>query len=57
MRLRSGNPSGNASAVASVTTPRIPHHEITRPVPTVGNVMGRRGCVPKRRILQRITVL
>src|SRR6185437_16000878 len=34
-------PSGRAIAAASVTMPRMPHHETTKPPPSVGMVVGR----------------
>src|SRR4029453_8290031 len=62
MRSRYGNvapdsPLGSASAVASVTIPRMPHQEITNPLPTVGNDIGRLRRTPKRLIFHRYTVL
>ena len=33
----------SASAAASVTMPRMPDHEMTRPLPTVGRSIGRGG--------------
>jgi hypothetical protein len=50
-------PAGSASAAASVTMPRMPDQEMTRPLPTVGRSMGRGGWKPKRRWRQRMTAL
>ena len=43
MRSRYGKASGSAKAAASVTMPRIPHHEMTMPPCKVGAAIGRRG--------------
>ena len=43
IRSRNGNAAGSASAAASVTMPRMPAHEMTRPLPTVGRSIGRGG--------------
>ena len=49
--------AGSASAAASETMPRMPAHEMTRPLPTVGRSIGRGGWKPNRRSRQRITAL
>ena len=43
IKSRNGNAAGNASAAASETMPRMPDHEMTRPLPTVGRSIGRGG--------------
>ena len=49
--------AGSASAAASETMPRMPAHEMTRPLPTVGRSIGRGGLNPNRRSRQRMTAL
>ena len=43
IRSRNGKGSGSASAASSVTMPRMPAHEMTTPLPTVGRSIGRGG--------------
>ena len=43
IRSRDGKPDGSASAAASVTMPRIPAHEMIRPLRTDGRNIGRGG--------------
>jgi hypothetical protein len=57
MTSRNGNIVGSASAAASVTMPRMPAHEITRPLPTEGRSIGRGGRKPNRRSRHLTTAL
>ncbi len=58
IRSRNGKgPFGSARAAANVTMPRIPHQETTRPLFTVGAIIGRGGWKPKSRTLSRAIVL
>ena len=55
MRSRPGNPAGSANAVASVTRPRIPHQETSRPPATVGGVVPDVSVTPNQRFVRRPT--
>jgi len=57
IRSRIGNAGGRAIAAARVTMPRMPDHEITSPLPSVGRSIGRGGWKPNRRSRQRTMAL
>ena len=57
IRSRNGNAGGSANAAASETMPRMPDHEMTRPLPTVGRSIGRGGLNPNRLWRHRTTAL
>ena len=57
MRSRNGKSDGSARAAARETIPRMPAHEITRPLPTVARSIGRGGLKPNRLSRQRTTAL
>ena len=52
-----GSADGSASAAASETMPRMPAHEMIKPLPTVGRSIGRGGWKPNRRCCHLMTAL
>jgi len=57
IRSRPGNPGGNANAVASVTSPRMPHQETSTPPATVGGAVPGVSATPNERFIRRASVL